>query len=67
MDATMVECRECHGSGLDWAGSGLEMEQFRIACPACLGEGMVEDGEEVDGLHGDTSKHDQPYFGRLAA
>ncbi len=42
------------------------MEQFRIACPACLGEGVVEDGEEPDGLYGDTSTHDQPYFGRPA-
>lgn len=65
MDAGTVACFECRGSGFGWAGTGEEMPQFRIDCPACLGSGEVEVGD--DDFDGDEGWESAPYDWRSAA
>lgn len=62
----LVPCDCCRGRGMEWVGSGLEMEQVRVACFACGGTGEVEpnDGDEPDG---DDARYRAPYDAGLAA
>jgi hypothetical protein len=47
----LVPCDCCHGRGVAWVGTGLEMEQVQTACLVCGGAGELEtdEGGEPDG------------------
>lgn len=61
----VLRCFECRGSGFGWAGTGEEMAQIRITCPACLGTGKVEVGGDDE--DGDEGWESAPYDFGLAA
>ncbi len=64
--SSLIPCDCCRGRGVDWVGTGLEMEPIRVACVVCGGTGEVESGDDGE-PDGDDTAHSAPYdAGRVA-